>query len=1040
MSDQNQDIVAEFAVESQEHLADIENELLAIERNGADLDVELVNKVFRSVHSIKGASGFLGFATVGALAHSLENVLNLLRNRELVPNSSMTDVLLRAADALRGLISNLEISNDTDISAHIAALGEIITGQTAPEAQGNVDATLEFRTRRDVTLRTSRAMLDAQHRVGNRVYALDVDLIGDVEDRGRTPLDLVKDILTYGELLDAQMSSEGLGSFDEPAPEVVSFSALVGSVLEDPAMLAEALEVDAACVSCPSRVDESGLSDAKPDSAPASDRPLSSVQGQDLVHAAASSSPAKAASNRLEPAAGPSPKPTATAQADTSVRVSVGLLDRLMNLAGELVLGRNQLLQMIARRDQQGLESVGGRVDQVTSELQEAIMQARMQPIGSVFNKLPRIVRDLGGKLGKKCELVVEGNEVELDKSLLEAITDPLTHLIRNSIDHGIELPESRIAAGKPAHGTLLLKAFHQAGKVNILISDDGKGIDPAVVKAKAVEKGILTSAQARDLGDGDAVKLIFAAGFSTAAQVTDVSGRGVGMDVVRTNIEKAGGTVDIESEPGSGTTVRIRLPLTLAIIPSLIVRCGTEQYALPQVGISELVRIKASDARRRIERVSNAEVLRLRGALLPLVRLSTALNVQSKYPEVAAQSLEDNDRINLADRRAESPSRDDELERRGAGDRRGDTPAGALNIVVVETGQLRYGLVVDGLHDSEEIVVKPLGSHVKGVPCLAGTTILGDGRVALILDVAGIATHCRLTQPRDADTPSAATAATKEARELQTMLLFTNDPAEHFAIPMGLISRIERIRSDLIDRVGGQEVLQYRGNSLALLSLERYVTALPRPVQDTLYVVVFRIARQEVGLIVPKLVDIREVAAELDIVTFREPAILGSMVVDSHATRVLDLAELVGLAKPEWLAEETSRNAQRCGYRVLLAEDSAFFRKQVEAFLQAEGYEVISCEDGAAAWEALQEADPPVDLVVTDIEMPNLDGYGLTRQIRNDARFARLPVIAVTSLAGQEDMDRGKAAGVDDYQIKLDRDRLLEALVRYTGGPPVQR
>jgi two-component system chemotaxis sensor kinase CheA len=500
-------------------------------------------------------------------------------------------------------------------------------------------------------------------------------------------------------------------------------------------------------------------------------------------------------------------------------------------------------------------------------------------------------------------------------------------------------------------------------------------------------------------MSDRDALRMIFLPGFSTAAEVTDVSGRGVGMDVVKTNIEKAGGTVEIDNHPGVGMSVNIRLPLTLAIVPSLIVCSGKERYAIPQVSISELVRIKAGEVNKKIEQVSGAEVLRLRGSLLPLVRLDKALGWSSQ----------------------------------GAQEQAADTPADkALHIIVVEAGHLRYGLIVDGLQDSEEIVVKPLGSHLKGTSCLAGATILGDGHVALILDVAGIAGHCRLSMPRENPDSRIAEAADRRTQEMQTVLLFTNDPQEQFAIPMGLISRLERIRASQIDSVGGQEVLQYRGSSLPLLSLENCIKAKGRPEQDTLYVVVFRVGRQEVGLVAPTLVDIRDIDAHLDIVTFREPGILGSTVVEDHATRLIDLVELVRVARPEWLTEEITRNAKHTGNLIFLAEDSNFFRKQMEDLFKTEGYEVKGHEDGAIAWQALQDCETLPDLVVTDIEMPNMDGYGLTAAIKGDPRFKQIPVIAVTSLAGQEDMERGRQAGVDDYQIKLDRDQLIEGVRRF--------
>lgn len=887
MSSENDSIIAEFVVESREHLADVENQFLAIEAAGADINVDLVNEVFRAVHSIKGASGFLGFSTLGALAHSLENVLNLIRNRELVPDTANVDVMLRAADVLREMIEDIDQSNDVDITEHVASLERVAAGEG--EESDAADTAAE-----DATVETA---------------------------------------------------------VEETATE--SSNNTTGPPAEEPAPLGPAT-------------------------------PTAPVQ------------PPPPPANTQRSASPPS-------VTETNIRVSVSLLDSLMNLAGELVLSRNQLMQAVGSRDGAGLDSVAGRLDQVTSELQEAIMQTRMQVVGTVFGKFPRVVRDLSKQLGKQCRLSLKGEDVELDKSIIEAIGDPLTHLVRNSVDHGIESPEDRIKAGKPEGGTIVLRAFHQAGKVNISISDDGAGIDASRLKEKAIARGLITSEQANDMSEREALRLIFHPGFSMAEKVTGVSGRGVGMDVVKTNIEKLGGAVGIDTQAGAGTTINVKLPLTLAIIPSLIVRCRENRFAIPQASISELVRIKAEDTAKKIERVKNAEVFRLRGNLLPLVRLDEALGLQ-----------------------AESDAEED----------------GPINIIVVETGHLQYGLVVGGLHDSEEIVVKPLGRHMQDCHCLAGATILGDGRVALILDAAGIASRSELALPDDEDLTDDSDSRSGNA-ETQTTLLFTNNPAEQFGVPMAVIARIERVRVQQIDSVGGKEVLQYRGASLPLLCLENYIQAKPRSDTEIVYVVVFGVDGREVGLIVPTLIDIRDVPIGVDTITFSEPGVIGSVEVDKKAMRLLDVYKLTQVAHPDWFTELEAVQT-RCvpntvedendnrGPSILVAEDSGFFRKQVVDYMEEAGYDVVGCEDGQIAWDTLQERGGDFDVVVTDIEMPNMDGCQLARHIRGDRALAQLPIIALTSLASEEDMQRGMEAGIDDYQVKLDRDRLMAAVAKY--------
>ncbi len=901
----DREIIDEFVVESREHLADIESQLLAIEAGGEAIDVELVNTVFRAIHSIKGAAGFFQFSSVERLAHEMENVLNLIRNRQLVPNPSITDALLRAADTLRTMIENIERSNEVEVSHHLAELRAVAAGEPA----------------------------------------------------------------------------------SEPAP--------VSAAVEPPHPLAAATSVDQTLDLVQTFVSQAASE--SPGGAPAACDPPSPNVASVLHHGGPIAERAAAHDPRNTKSLTPAPV------AETNIRVSVCILDHLMNLAGELVLARNQLLQTVTVNDRGSLDSVSARLNQVTSEIQEAVMQTRLQTVNTVFSKFPRVVRDLSNLLGKQCELVVEGEDVELDKSIIEAIGDPLTHLIRNAVDHGLENPEARIKAGKPPKGKVLLKAFHEAGKVNLAVSDDGAGIDVVKLKEKAVARGIITAEQARDMGDREALHLIFRPGFSTAEQVTNVSGRGVGMDVVKTNIERLGGTVDVDAQLGAGTTIGITLPLTLAIIPSLIVRCGARRFAIPQASINELVRVKVCEAEEKLHRVKDAEVLRLRGNLLPLVRLSATLGLDPPEQKPGVREADG---------------------------------ARNINIIVVDSGHLRYGLVVDSLHDSEEIVVKPLGQHLKNCRCFAGATILGDGQVALILDVVGIATQANLTVREEKDRLESRESAADSAQHTQSMLLFTNGAKEQFAVPMGLVSRLERIRSDQIDSVGGQDVLQYRGASLALLSLEKYIKAVPRSQESRLYVVVFTVAQREVGLIAPRLTDIRRVSTDVDTTTFREPGVIGSLVIDGTTTRLLDLLELSRTARPDWFSDVPVADGKRGdALTILLAEDSAFFRKQLTSSLQAGGYNVVACEDGQAAWDSLISARKPYDLIVTDLEMPRLDGFELAEKVRSTPAFHHLPIIAVTSLASEEDMDRGKQVGIDDYHIKLDRERLMATVAKLLGS-----
>ncbi len=902
------DLVREFVVEANEHLGDVENQFLIIEEAGDNVDVNLVNEVFRAIHSIKGAAGFLGLTKVNDLAHSLENVLNMMRNLELKPNSQIVEVMLKSADRLLGLINDIENSNSADVTAFTVQLEKIANGAFS--------------------------------------------------GGGAEPV-----------------------SPDSVAVEAsVSVAAKVDSMDDEIERAFAAKRAEAAQASAP-------------------------VEAPEPKSVLAESPAPQVAEAAPEQANNPKKETAPAAASDTSIRVSVGVLDKLMNLAGELVLSRNQLMQAIASKDRSGLDTIASRLDQVTSEVQESIMQTRMQQIGTVFGKFPRIVRDLGNKLGKQCNLEITGKEVEVDKTIIEAIGDPLTHLIRNSMDHGIESPADRKKKNKPEHGTMHLKACYQAGKVRLEIEDDGAGIDPKKLREKAVSKGIITQDRADQMGDREAIRLIFHPGFSMAAKVTDVSGRGVGMDVVRTNIAKLGGTVDVDSVIGKGTKVIITLPLTLAIIPSLIVQCQQDRFAVPQVNIVELVRLRREELDKRVGRVQDAEVLRLRGKLLPLIRLNEVVEA----PGSVQGGLENN-----------APEEQ------------------AINILVVDTGQQSFGLIVDSLHDSEEIVVKPLGRHLKTCPCLSGATILGDGHVALILDVAGIAQHeeIRCAEDLSKNTKKKSSPSDDEHLDEQHLLLFSNHAHEHFAVTMDVISRIDRIRAEQIDSVGGQELLQYRNTTMSLLRLENCITAKPAHAKDRLYVIVFEVAGKEVGLVAPDLEDIRDISTAIDMVTFRERGVMGSMVVGENTTRLVDLFELADIAHPEWREDEKPVAEQgEQPPRVLLAEDSNFFRKQVAEMMREKGYVVVDCEDGLLAWETLNSGQHEFDVIVTDIEMPNMNGFEFTDRVKQSKHWRHLPVIALTSLAGSADIQRGIEVGIDDYQIKMDRDKLLNSLHNFTGG-----
>jgi two-component system chemotaxis sensor kinase CheA len=629
------------------------------------------------------------------------------------------------------------------------------------------------------------------------------------------------------------------------------------------------------------------------------------------------------------------------------------------------------------------IQAASQRISAITSEVQDAVMRTRMQTIGNLFQKFPRVVREIGRKLGKDVRLIEEGGDVELDKTIIEGLSDPLTHMVRNSIDHGIETAEARAALGKPAAGTVYLRAWHEAGVVVVEVADDGRGLDPETIGAAAVKRGLVSEQAVAGMSEPEKLSLVFLPGLSTAQSVGDLSGRGVGLDVVKTNLDRLGGSVEIHSQAGVGAAFRIKLPLTLAIIPSLLVSAGSERMAIPLGTVQELVRVPKSEVSKRVDRAGSAKVLMLREGVLPLVRLDRALGL--------------------------APPADS-----GA----------ALNIVVLSSGGFRYGLVVDRLHGTVEIVVKPVGRHLRHLREYAGATILGDGCVALILDVPGLATAAGLTGGETAARPAETAEAPQETHQL---LVFRNSPTEPCAVPLHAASRLLKIKPEDVEHVGGRRTMQQQGRSLPLATLADLAAAAAPPLYRNSIVVVMEAGGREFGLLAALPVDVVEAAVEIDARTLRQPGVMGSTVLRGETTLLLDAAALARSACPSG-APETRETGRLSGARVLIAEDSSFYRELVTKVVESEGAEAVVVGDGEAAWEVLERRAEDLSLVITDVEMPRMDGFALTRRIRSNPRTARMPVIVLTSLDGDEDRQRGGAAGATAYCIKLDQDELVTA------------
>ncbi len=696
-----------------------------------------------------------------------------------------------------------------------------------------------------------------------------------------------------------------------------------------------------------------------------------------------------AISKPSQPAEADAGAPKESSVAAQSIRVNVDLLENLMTLVSELVLTRNQLLQMVRNRDDSEFTVPLQRLSHITTDLQEGVMKTRMQPIGNAWAKLPRIVRDLAVEMNKKIDLQMVGAETELDRQVLELIKDPLTHMVRNSADHGLEDTPGRIDAGKPEVGRILLKAFHEGGYIIIEIDDDGRGINIDRVKAKAISNGLATEGELESLSDQQIQQFIFKAGFSTAEKVTSVSGRGVGMDVVRTNIEKIGGTIELRSTEGTGSTFIIKIPLTLAIVSALIVESGGERFAIPQLSVLELVRA-SNDSSHRIERIHNSPVLRLRDRLLPLVTLSKILG------------LEEDD--------------SDDLGQDGAtGDDR--------FIVVSQVGATTFGIIVDRVFDTEEIVVKPVAPILRHITLFSGNTILGDGSVIMILDPNGIAT--KLGEASSDRNDEEVVQKTIEIADQKTSLLvFRADNKKLKAVPLALVARLEEIDLATVEYGDDRPVVQYRGQLMPLVNFDGSGELAS---EGKVPVLVFTDRNKSMGLVVEEIVDIVEDHLKIEL-EGDDTALLGSAIISGKSTDVIDASFYLTKAFGDWFSHRDGAEQQVVNGRVLLVDDSPFFRNLLSPLLSVSGFRAVVAESAEAAISIL-ERDTEFDAVVSDIEMPGMNGFEFAEAMKADQRWSRLPIIALSSRTSEADFERGRQVGFSDYVAKDDRESLIDVL-----------
>jgi two-component system, chemotaxis family, sensor kinase CheA len=954
-----------FVVEAREHLAGMTSSLMALERGEGDARAHF-EQLLRSAHSIKGEAGFTGLRKVEQLAHAMETALENVRDGRCALTPEVIDALLSTLDRLNALVDDVEHSEEADLTDLLVRLRPLIEpsvapGETrsfpapAPPSRDSASASLVQSVAQPGEFPLSDRVLAAWQRHASFLYGVKLDWFQCERDFGLAPLQVAQRLEQTGTVLDSRMDFAGPALAEGLPVPPLWYRAIVSSALK-PEQFAQQLGVPCAAIVRLESVDNGPCPPGRP----------------------AATAPPR------------------TAPAATSLRIPVSLIDRMMGLAGELVLVRNQAVHSTDPA-MLHLRRLMRKLDSVTNELQDAALRMRMQPVGTLFDRFPRLVRDLARQLGKQIDIRISGTEVKLDKTILETLSDPLTHLVRNCCDHGIELPNERTRTGKTPTGLIELSARQQGGRILIQIRDDGRGLDGEAIKRKALQQGVRSQDELDQLSEQQVYGLILLSGFSTAAQITDLSGRGVGMDVVKTNLEQIGGVLEINSAAGAGTVFTLSLPLTLAIVPCLLLQSGGQAYALPQRDIEEIVLLEPGAGRAVIECSHDEEVLRLRGRLLPVTRLGEVLCRRRPFtPQTRSQLVA-----------AHHPA--------------GQEP-GRRYVAVLKFGSQRFGLVVDDLLGSEDIVVMPLHPLLRPLGIYGGTTILGDGGVALILSGEGLARHSGVAHRPQVHEPWALPAVQEDA-ESHTLLLFRCGPEEWLALPLGAVRRVVTIARERIQRVGDRELINLDGTAVNVLRLDQFLHLSPCPAQDVLHLILPRHGGTPVGLLASQIADTPTLPVQIDSRAYRADGVRGSVLIRGEIALLLDIDRLLKIWEQATTLPHLALPGAP-GKRVLVVEDTQFFRHLVKSQLESAGHEVTLATNGGEALLNLAEAS--FDLVVSDIEMPVMDGLTFAQRVREEPRFAGLPLLALTTLSGAEDRRRALACGFDAYEIKLDRRSFL--------------
>lgn len=853
------ELLYEFVADAKEHLNNIEDDFLKLEEQKSNPDKKIVDKVFRAIHSIKGAAGFFGLDKISRVSHLMETLLSMIRSGDIQPETHFIDGLLAGTDYLNAMLDNIEFSNDTDITDILKKLSFLLENKISSQVkdQLNTPVCLLDIFGDDIGFDINAYTLK-NFSPDMSLFVLKYDLSELDRLENKRPVMLIRELLSSGEIIDAQIYTTADDLHTDISDTPLFYDVLYVTILShDQLQRVTGLDTDRVIPVKHDKIKDKS-SQGKTISSLSSEEnfKLCGIRNRDL------------------------PLPQIESKTDfesiSHLRIHTDIIDRLIALTGELVLVRNQKNLMINRADPVS-RTITQHLDNTTARLQETIMGTRMQPLGIIFNKFPKLISQLEEKLEKKININISGSDVELDKTVLESLADPMVHLIRNSCDHGIEVPAQRIDSGKPETGNISIQAWHEAGQINIEIQDDGKGIDPEKICKIAVAKGYISENESKYMSQNDILSLIFMPGFSTTNQISEVSGRGVGMDVVKTGIEKPGGTLNLESNPGRGTKISISLPLTLAIIPCLIIKTLKGCYAVPQINVEELLCLYDNEIYEKIEYTDDQEIFRLRNTLLPLIRLSEVLKKPKPFTRKTRAEIAKKYKpgTNAKDPNTENPK------------------SQSLNIAVIRSGSHRFGLIYDEISGFEEIVVKPPHPSLKSLGIYSGVTIMGDGKIALILNPGGIAAHAGIQRFIN-HSISLKTGLKKDKKQVRDILIFKSGSKERFALELNKIKRIEQVSLADIEYIKDKEFISIMGRPVCIMRLEKILNVSPCIEKENMLMLIPKNLNRETGVLISEYIDVVQFNEDINTETFKEQGVRGTGIIQDHMTLILDINKLI--------------------------------------------------------------------------------------------------------------------------------------------------